>query len=420
MTGLLAHLEELAEAERDLNPRASGLDAITISTYHGAKGLEWPTVCLASLDYRNEPDLWKPETTGGDPSQDDPLLDRRLRYWPWPFSKARGQYRRGTLLEADVLETDAGQAANAEHEQEARRLLYVGMTRARERLVLIHRLNRGKAKCSWLDDLAGTQELLPPVLEEGTRAVGNLPLDIRVRKQAPQRTDRPQTSPGKADRWIAASQVPVAERIEALAFMRPSGAKVEAVEEDAFTPEPFPGDPVFPQAVAAAGSAELGDAVHAYLASLPSLSTVEIDVKLAVARRCLEAHRQGGEIQVEALVEAGNRLTDWIEQKHAGSTAITECPVTGGTAVEIGSQGRSQWRGTIDLLLTHGESDGFTIVDHKTAWLPQSAWAAYANQYAGQLLAYRDAILACHPGAKTVELLIHLPLAGGMVRYNAV
>jgi len=62
-----------------------------VLTHHRAKGLEWPVVICADLDFAIRSGIWKAtalsETAMTDISR--PLDGRRLRYWPWPFASNR-------------------------------------------------------------------------------------------------------------------------------------------------------------------------------------------------------------------------------------------------------------------------------------------------------------------------------------------
>ncbi len=107
---LAPHLQTLIEAgddpaTADLDPEA---DAVAVATLHKAKGLEWRVVFLVGL------------------------VDGRF--------PARG--RRDQLAVPDALLRGVFPSGDA-HLQEERRLFYVGMTRARDELLLTHALDYG-------------------------------------------------------------------------------------------------------------------------------------------------------------------------------------------------------------------------------------------------------------------------------------
>ncbi|MNJ18212.1 DNA-dependent helicase II [compost metagenome] len=127
VSGMLRWLDELASQEDD--SRATSADnAVSVLTYHGAKGLEWPVVVLTSLDAIARTSLWgvRARTVGGfDPQQ--PLANRFVHCWLKSWGK-RSQPQAALNAEASVT----GQAMQAEALAENKRLLYVGLTRARD------------------------------------------------------------------------------------------------------------------------------------------------------------------------------------------------------------------------------------------------------------------------------------------------
>ena len=130
---LAPHLATLIDAgddpaTADLDPDA---DAVTVTTLHKAKGLEWPVVFLVGL------------------------VDGRF--------PARG--RREQLAVPDALLRGVFPSGDA-HVQEERRLFYVGMTRARDVLVLTHALDYGGKR---------TRRVSPFVLEALDLPAGTAP-----------------------------------------------------------------------------------------------------------------------------------------------------------------------------------------------------------------------------------------------------
>ena len=102
----------------DAPASSAGDDAVVLSTIHGAKGLEWPVVILAGLDS----DYARTEVTSRYYAPEGALILQIKRDDDEPLRSAAN---------APLLA-----AAKAREEAEGRRLFYVGMTRARERLIL--------------------------------------------------------------------------------------------------------------------------------------------------------------------------------------------------------------------------------------------------------------------------------------------
>ena len=114
---------EETDGDRQPEPRVLDQDAIVLSTWHSAKGREWPVVAVCQLDRDIKAGL--PSLDIAYDSFDDlgHLLDHaRIEYSP-SFG----------AQEANERFIGPHQAAR---ELEARRLLYVAMTRARDRLIL--------------------------------------------------------------------------------------------------------------------------------------------------------------------------------------------------------------------------------------------------------------------------------------------
>ncbi|MFN9287293.1 MAG: 3'-5' exonuclease, partial [Planctomyces sp.] len=152
LSGLILHFEQLAADANDLRFTSQGHDAVTLLTYHAAKGLEWPVVVLSGLNSDRDPDMWKPVVRS--PSfEEDPLSNREIRHWIWPFGMTDGQFSKlksGSRLEVDALASPEGQEQTIRESEENLRLLYVGFTRAKSKLVLAHR----HGSCQWLNMLA--------------------------------------------------------------------------------------------------------------------------------------------------------------------------------------------------------------------------------------------------------------------------
>jgi ATP-dependent exoDNAse (exonuclease V) beta subunit len=167
--------------------------------------------------------------------------------------------------------------------------------------------------------------------------------------------------------------------------------------------EELPGPSHFPTAAVPDQFAAIGDAVHGYLAALPSIRGLDGDAKRAVATRCLAAFAVTGVFSPNVLVSAGDRFSKWVESTYPGARWHTEVPLTAPRTAG------GQWRGAADLLLQLPRGS-IVVIDHKSAPIRQSQCAAKAATFTHQLAAYREAIETT--GERVTAMHIHFPLAG--------
>lgn len=184
INGFLVYLEQLEECEQ---PASIDLDAVQILTYHGSKGLEWPVVILTDLDAEVAPkvpkDLCKIYVEGSESAFNirDPLLGRWIRFWPWPF----GSIEKDGTFEASAATSPEFHVTAERSRAENTRLMYVGVTRARDILVFAPYTGRtlNKLGTQWLDELKcdGAPVLrLPAPTDENLIMVGDTEHEIRV------------------------------------------------------------------------------------------------------------------------------------------------------------------------------------------------------------------------------------------------
>ncbi|MEO0338402.1 MAG: UvrD-helicase domain-containing protein [Bacteroidota bacterium] len=143
--GFLLWLLNLARQEKDMQASGATSDAVNILTYHRSKGLEWPMVICHSLDQNLRADVFGLEIMAESDQVDvnDILGNRWLRYWINPYDRSLA----GTHL-AEQLEISPVQAKKKQHAlEEENRLLYVGITRARDYIVFPSAANPTK----WLN-----------------------------------------------------------------------------------------------------------------------------------------------------------------------------------------------------------------------------------------------------------------------------
>ncbi len=132
--GFLLWLDDLASNEQDAQGSGEGSDAVRVLTYHKSKGLEWPMVICHSLDNKMRDNIWGIRIVRQSEKIDinHPLANRLICYWVNPYD----DQIKNTALEETVKEQPAFSQARKEALAEEARILYVGLTRARDYLIL--------------------------------------------------------------------------------------------------------------------------------------------------------------------------------------------------------------------------------------------------------------------------------------------
>ena len=404
ISGFPLHMEQLASDGEDMRFPPLGHDAVTLMTYHGTKGLEWPVVVLSGLNSQWPPDMWSPVVAGGGQNPDQPLDGRVLQSWIWPFGEIRSMYGSakisGSKLQDDAIESDEGVERSTRETLEGHRLLYVGCTRAKSKLVFAHR----PGKYDWLATLPKIDELINTD-EEGEHDIPGIDSTFVIRHLSSDRALEMTSEPEKKQRWIACA-VPKAGAKHQARFHSPSEA-LEGETQTDFDVVKLTGKSYFPSGVKEDQDSDVGSAVHGYLAAIPSLSAVDETGKSEIAQRCLAAFEVTGVLAPQDIVAAGDRFAEWVDAHFEGATWLTEVPATAPRTAG------GQWKGTLDLILQLPDGRA-VIIDHKSAPIKLENCADYAGHYSEQLLAYREMIEAT--GTVVDSVWIHFPLAGVMAK----
>lgn len=388
VVGLVQNLLALSDADKpaDDQGEASGPDAVTVSTWHGAKGLEWPVTILFELEKGERPNValgLHAETDIEVLSLEDPLAGRWIRYWPNPYGKASKNI---PFLDRLAQSSEEALAARRDrHEQ--MRLLYVGWTRARDRLILAAR--KDKLTSGILSLLKNDK--CEVVTEPKTDKVTWAGKAVRLKQRAVSPVESP--APPSQPEPMLPEGTP---REHPPAVVYPS--KLEAV--GAKTGEPVVlGDPLTVRGTPAWD--RLGNAVHGFFAA--DRLKYGVDLRTAIANRLLEGWDVAGAIPAASLLEMGERLWKWIEAVWPGARVSRELPLT------MKTDRGSVMTGTADLVLDMG--DRLVLIDHKSFPGSREAAAKEAAGYAGQLDAYRR-MLEAATGRKVEACFIHCPVSG--------
>lgn len=400
LSGLVEHLASLADQkDADCQAVPGTEDAVTVSTWHSAKGLEWPVVVLASLGFEKDRDPWHPgveRPPAFDPAR--PLAGRWVRWWPWPYGKLSA----GLELADRVEHTPEAAVLREDDARERVRLLYVAFTRARDLLVLAAEVKRGSACVDALRPLvdAGLGAPFGTSGESAPVTLGETAWPCRVR------------------------EVSSAEVVPAPATPRPrawyDGAPAVARGPEVANPSseevslPEPGRLVAVTALAGRAPLEqgtemgpLGDAVHAFLAADRFTGD-----RAAMAARLLSAHGVAGAVAPASLVRASDALRAFVDARWPGAAWRREWPVR---ARFLDRGAPRLLVGDVDLFLEL--PDGFVLVDHKSFPGSDRERDVRVVAHAAQLGLYAFALeRALRKPLKAA--FIHLPIRGELAEID--
>ena len=388
LTGFLFWLEHPSSPNLDLQPVITSGDAVHVLTYHRAKGLEWPVVICADFDYKERQRIWGARVElHRDFNIDAPLANRDIRYWPNVF----GPRKNGVPARKAIEESPEGIRCQQESLAEQRRLAYVGMTRARDRLVLALPTAK-QSNDAWLTSFI--EDFAIP-----TAQTLELPNGVAIPTQAEDMTasDEQREPLPYQPRWFEHRE----QRTYPRRYQPPSSLE-SAASADAAIGEVID----FGERIAIGGKtmADVGSGLHAVIAA-EIVNPLDRSAAIERAAAILAGHRVDGEVCAADAVAVAQRFTHQMRERFAPSRMEVEVPL----CHEL-EDGRSV-RGFVDLLAE--TSDGWLIVDHKSSPQRKSTWRDEALKHASQLRAYRDALVAA--GRSVAGCYIHFAVTGGLV-----
>ena len=359
LQGFLAWLRQArAEVKRDME---IARDEVRVMTVHGAKGLEAPLVILA--------DTMTPPA--------GPIQPRLLKL------SGNAVVWAGKKVNDSSAMARARQAALADARDEYRRLLYVAMTRAADRLIICGADGeRKRPDGCWYDLIRGP--LGPHLVEESDgadkvwRFRTTAPIAARAARGAPKKPARPE-----CPLWLRQM---VAGRSPRLPPLTPSSAYAEDFGRAA------PGAARDRQK-----ALQRGRIVHRLMQALPDIAPAArksvLELYLAKAARNFAPDEQA-EIarQVIAILE-DDKFADVFA---AGSRP--EVPIVGQIARSSGDP--ILVAGQVDRLIVTGEA--VFAIDYKTDGFVPSGLDEVPADYIAQLALYRAVLMRIYP-SKNVQ-----------------
>ncbi len=354
---------ERGEVEIKRDPSAPAA-AVRVMTVHGAKGLEAPVVILADATY-------DPARTGGPQSTFAHKLQSDGR--PVPLIRPRSEEK---VAPFDLL-MDAQKAADLE---EHWRLLYVALTRARERLIVAGALGKYELKeDSWHASVERAMRSMGAVGAEGPWGEA-LAWSSGSRKGKAKRGRGSFVSTPALPDWL---HRPAPEEERPPRPLAPSAM----VESD----EPFP-----PPSEAMRAAARRGNLLHALFERLPGVA-VDRRHELALAwlaRQNVE-RPEAEEVAAAACAIIGNpAFADLF-----GTNSLAEAPIAATLP-----DGRVI-AGTVDRLLV--TSDIVRVIDFKTGSRVPASASDVPNSHRAQMEAYTAALQVIFPNHAVQAALLY-------------
>lgn len=285
--------------------------------------------------------------------------------------------------------TPAWSAARAQAQNEAIQLLYVGMTRARDQLILTGGTQNPVGK--WLELLAS------PLLPITADTLG-LPSGETIQCRLATLEASTPTVPGtpRTRHWLPPAS-PSAPPFLGY-FAPPSAAPASSAPTCTLLHD-------FGRRIALTGAPQmdiLGAALHHALAIALINPAVEQD---SIAE--LLAQYPGVQLDAAEVLGRARALVAWIGQQYPGARLHCELPFS-----RMLPTGQLQ-SGQLDLALEL--TDGWVVIDHKSNPQPKREWLRLAAEHSGQLGAYAEAVSAIS-ARPVLETLIHFSISGGLVR----
>ena len=388
LTGFLFWLENPTSPELDLQPVVTGGDAVHVLTYHRAKGLEWPIVVATDFNYAWRPRIWdvRVETTSDAFDLDSPLKDRVIRFYPNVF----GRNTNDVPVLDSIMKSEESTRASATASAEGRRLAYVGMTRARDTIIMAVPAS-GPSKGAWIDTFSGSH-LLPAGNEHPVP--GGEPIPSALVDLATTDFAVPVTTPFKPTWFLkrSPSVLRLHERLSPSEAGLVEGATVGNIVE------------LGPRiAVHSDDMGKIGIALHAAIAA--EFVNPDRDDAVECASSLIRNWAGEGAMAPADAVECARRLRKHLSARFDTNHMLVEYPV------EFVQDNGQVLLGRIDLLL---EADvGWLVIDHKSSPRPRSEWTDEALEYSGQLAAYAGALRGA--GLECAGCWVHFAVGGGLV-----
>ena len=389
-------------------------NAVTVMTYHKSKGLEWPVVILTSLQKEGRSgspfnQFYVRLAKGKKFNSLTPLDHRRIHYLPWPY----GATKKIEAIDA-ILDTSHECAKNeVAARAEQRRLLYVGVTRARDHLIFFDCLKKPAKETVLGTLIEGAKDTWAFPLEIGKPLQMNK-LKFKCHLELLEAVEESVSAVASKSKSVKNRALPVTSEVkEAPRLLTLNPSTITTTDAKAFWkfdaktsgPIELSQKPIFIEEVVRNNDKDktklrfniIGSAVHLFLASdRPELTHNE---RLDLATTILNRWDAARAVKADELVQASDRLKNFINEKWPKGQLLREIPI------EM-AQGDQLITGWIDaMVVTESE---VAIIDHKASLARIADAKDSALKYEAQLATYSEATKRAYPNHK-VTTWIHNP-----------
>lgn len=337
----VAWLDDKVQHDRDVeqrpDPDASTTDAVETVTWHRSKGREWPVVFVCGWDAEIRPSL--PEVSVEYEHFDDldAVLDEaRISFVPqFAAPDVKDRYL-GPILDRALLS--------------ARRLIYVALTRAKERLVVEWHSHLDNSTRTTHHSVFVNQAAVK-LIDRGI-SIGDIEFPCVVTRtnglppELPGDTCTPQNLPVFGRRALRSASAPAPK--SELFTMPSSREPSEKIATPHFKMVTY-GKPLMPDM--SVSGAEYGSIIHRCFEVLTASPDAISSLSNATGHPIPETH-------APLIAESHKSLMEWLKENFSANALTSEVPFT------VSLPDGSTCTGLIDLIAEC--PDGIWIIDHKT------------------------------------------------------
>jgi len=390
---------------RVIDPVGTGdANGVQLHTYHSSKGLQWKYVILTSLRERmDDPARCVKQSIYGihfnyseQPSAETPYPEVYIRVMPFVYGA--GNTKVPDDIEQQIEKSELYKKVNSDSLSESNRLMYVGMTRPQDVMILaLEKPAKNNHELQWLKDV-GLDSANPDADSD------LLGVDMDFKDET---LTEEQSKEMDSYRYMAENEKMKTRRIpyqkdlcEAdRKYLSPSSQRKKGYVEETY----HICDSLKRGNLVGKTMADVGNCIHQIYCGIEPNIDNEAYYKNLIASYGLSTYL----IDYMGIRKAWDELVKWLTDNYGQATHVYhERPFTHLKDGQV-------FTGSIDLVWQTAEGD--ILIDFKTCplghkFILNEESEHYAGWYAGQLDAYTDALETA--GEKVIKRFIYYPVSG--------